>query len=215
VVVYHIDRLYRQPRELEDWIDLAGQGQVEIVSVHSGDIDLTNSDGRAMARVLVAMAAKERDDKSRRIKRAKAAGPRAGVPARSRRAFGWIDGMSSGSEEAAVIRRAVDDLLGGAAMADGAPLERGGGGPAADWPGWLDAIDRPPGDAQPAARRPGRLSSRGPRFARSSDVCPSGGGGTGQVAGHRAARDLGAATGCPARTRGRGLRAASRAGEAC
>ncbi len=118
VVVYHIDRLYRQPRELEDWIDLADQGRVEIVSAHSGDIDLANSDGRAMARVLVAMAAKESDDKSRRIKRAKRQAREQGLPHGGRRAFGWRNGMTQDPAEADVIRQAVDDLLSGVSMAE-------------------------------------------------------------------------------------------------
>lgn len=118
IVVYHIDRLYRQPRELEDWIDLADQGRVEIVSANSGDIDLANSDGRAMARVLVAMAAKESDDKSRRIKRAKQHSREQGLPHGGRRAFGWRDGMTQHPEEAPVIQQAVTDLLSGASMAE-------------------------------------------------------------------------------------------------
>ncbi len=118
VVVYHIDRLYRQPRELEDWIDLADQGRVQVVSAHSGDIDLANSDGRAMARVLVAMAAKESDDKSRRIKRAKQQAREQGRPHGGPRALGWIDGMTPEPMEAAVIREAVEALLAGTSMSD-------------------------------------------------------------------------------------------------
>src|SRR5262249_23104763 len=53
IVVAHIDRLYRQPRELEELIDLAERGRVEIVSVYSGPVDLSTSDGRAMARVQI------------------------------------------------------------------------------------------------------------------------------------------------------------------
>ncbi len=118
VVIYHIDRLYRQPRELEDWIDLADQGRVQVVSAHSGDIDLANSDGRAMARVLVAMAAKESDDKSRRIKRAKQQAREQGRPHGGPRALGWVDGMTPEPLEAAVIRGAVEALLAGTSMSD-------------------------------------------------------------------------------------------------
>ncbi|HEY4864402.1 MAG TPA: recombinase family protein, partial [Candidatus Dormibacteraeota bacterium] len=71
IVVYHVDRLYRQPRDLEELIDLAEQGRVEVVTVVSGEIDLRTSDGRFVARLLVSVAAKESDDKSRRIRRQK------------------------------------------------------------------------------------------------------------------------------------------------
>src|SRR2546426_3620371 len=53
VVVWHIDRLYRQPRELEDLIDLADRGRVQVVTCHAGDLNLGTDDGITMARVLV------------------------------------------------------------------------------------------------------------------------------------------------------------------
>ena len=69
VVVYDLDRLYRQPRELEEFFDVCeAAGVTELASV-TGDIDLASSDGRLMARMKGAVAAKESDDKSRRIKR--------------------------------------------------------------------------------------------------------------------------------------------------
>ena len=69
IVVWHLDRLYRTTKELEALIDLVEATQVRILSVSGGDFDLNTSDGRAMARVVVAMAQKESEDKSRRIKR--------------------------------------------------------------------------------------------------------------------------------------------------
>src|ERR1700680_3170344 len=73
IVVYHADRLYRRPKELEVLIDLADAGRVHIVSVHSGDLDLSNSDGRMVARMLIAVASKASEDTSRRVKSAKLA----------------------------------------------------------------------------------------------------------------------------------------------
>src|SRR5262249_19007630 len=52
VIVGPLDRLYRQPKELEELIDLADAGRVEIVSVTGGDVDLGTSDGRLVARML-------------------------------------------------------------------------------------------------------------------------------------------------------------------
>ena len=69
LLVYDLDRLHRQPRELEAFIDLcAGLGLTNVASV-SGDIDLTTADGQFQARILGAVAKKESDDKSRRIRR--------------------------------------------------------------------------------------------------------------------------------------------------
>jgi DNA invertase Pin-like site-specific DNA recombinase len=64
VVVWHVDRLVRQPRELEEFIDLCAEvGVTRLASVY-GDIDLSTHDGQLIARILGAMARKESDDKS-------------------------------------------------------------------------------------------------------------------------------------------------------
>ncbi len=69
LLVYDLDRLHRQPRELEDFIDLCEQLRLTNVASVSGDIDLTTADGQFQARILAAVAKKESDDKSRRIRR--------------------------------------------------------------------------------------------------------------------------------------------------
>jgi site-specific DNA recombinase len=69
LLVYDLDRLHRQPSELESFIDLCSRlGLTNVASV-SGDIDLTTPDGQFQARILGAVAKKESDDKSRRIRR--------------------------------------------------------------------------------------------------------------------------------------------------
>jgi DNA invertase Pin-like site-specific DNA recombinase len=50
LMVYMTDRLYRQPRELEDLIDLAEQRPLAIATCRSGDLDLGTPEGRAFAR---------------------------------------------------------------------------------------------------------------------------------------------------------------------
>ena len=69
LLVYDLDRLHRQPRELEAFIDLCGLLRLTNVASVSGDIDLTTADGQFQARILGAVAKKESDDKSRRIRR--------------------------------------------------------------------------------------------------------------------------------------------------
>src|SRR5918994_3811324 len=68
VVVYHADRLHRHPRELEDFIDLCQRQGTRMATV-SGDLDLSTHEGQLMARITGAVARKESDDKSRRIRR--------------------------------------------------------------------------------------------------------------------------------------------------
>jgi DNA invertase Pin-like site-specific DNA recombinase len=67
IVVWHTDRLFRQPRDLEKLIDLAEKGFL-VASAH-GARDLADPDDRFILRIEVAHAARSSDDTSRRIKR--------------------------------------------------------------------------------------------------------------------------------------------------
>jgi len=70
LVVWHADRLHRHPRELEDFITLLdAAGDVAVETVTAGELDLGDSTGRAVARILGAVARKESDDKSARLVR--------------------------------------------------------------------------------------------------------------------------------------------------
>jgi site-specific DNA recombinase len=67
IVVWHTDRLFRQPRDLETLIELADSG-FRVASAH-GSRDLSDPDDRFILRIEVAHAARSSDDTSRRIKR--------------------------------------------------------------------------------------------------------------------------------------------------
>lgn len=67
IAVWHVDRLFRQPRDLERLIDLADSG-FNVIGSH-GTRDLSNPDDRFILRIEVAHAARSSDDSSRRIKR--------------------------------------------------------------------------------------------------------------------------------------------------
>lgn len=118
LVCWHTDRLYRQPRELEELLDLAEQTHLRVASVQSGSLDLNSTDGRLIARVMVAVSAQESDIKSDRVKRSKAAARRQGKPSGGRRAFGWQDGLTPDPAEAALIVAAADHILAGGSMMD-------------------------------------------------------------------------------------------------
>lgn len=66
VVVYDLDRLTRKPAELEAFIDLADRLKVSLANV-SGDVDLTNSTGRMMARFKGAIARQEAERLAERV----------------------------------------------------------------------------------------------------------------------------------------------------
>lgn len=114
VVAWDLDRLLRNPRELEDLIDRAEKG-LRVVTLGSGKVDLARP---MVARMLTAVAADESDRTSKRVKRAKASKARQGKAARVSkiRAFGWTDGLTPNDAEADLIRQAMADVLAGASV---------------------------------------------------------------------------------------------------
>lgn len=88
IVVWHVDRLFRQPRDLERLIDLADSGFLVIGS--HGTRDLSNADDRFILRIEVAQAAKSSDDTSRRIKRRFQKYREEGRPVGGRPGFGFL-----------------------------------------------------------------------------------------------------------------------------
>ena len=70
IVVWHLDRLYRQPRELEALLDLVENRSLQIETVQGGAFNLNTHEGRLMARQFVAIAAYELGQKADRVARA-------------------------------------------------------------------------------------------------------------------------------------------------
>ncbi|UJW35674.1 recombinase family protein [Saccharothrix sp. AJ9571] len=88
IVVWHTDRLFRQPRDLEKLIELGERG-FKVYSAH-GERDLADPDDRFILRIEVAHAARSSDDTSRRIKRRFATKREQGVAhLGGPRRFGW------------------------------------------------------------------------------------------------------------------------------
>jgi site-specific DNA recombinase len=69
VLVWHLDRLHRQPKELEEFFEAVDASGVTRLASVTGDVDLATDDRRFMAKILGAVSRKESDDKSRRIRR--------------------------------------------------------------------------------------------------------------------------------------------------
>jgi DNA invertase Pin-like site-specific DNA recombinase len=116
LVVYNIDRLYRQPRELEDLIDLCEDGILDFATC-SGDIDLGTPGGCTMARVLTAFSNQSSKDASRRIKRKAVETAQSGLPNGGRRPYGFqADQITHNEHEADVIRDVASALIGGESL---------------------------------------------------------------------------------------------------
>jgi DNA invertase Pin-like site-specific DNA recombinase len=115
VIFYDLDRLARQPRDLEDLIDLAEYYKRPVATV-TGELDLRTSNGRTMARVLVAMANKSSEDTSRRVARARLQQAQQGHNSRmgpGRRRFGYDFDRSIIEAEAELIRAGARRILAG------------------------------------------------------------------------------------------------------
>ena len=118
VVVWDLDRLHRQPRELEEFFDLCKTARVSRLASVSGDVDLSTHDGQFLARILGAVAKKESDDKSRRIRRKHEELAQAGkVAGGGTRPYGYeTDKRTVRESEAVVIRECAGRLLAGEAL---------------------------------------------------------------------------------------------------
>ncbi|MFT4137037.1 recombinase family protein [Microbacterium sp.] len=115
VVVWHVDRLYRRPRELEDLIDLVESHPIRIEAVMGGAFDLNTHEGRLMARQLVAMAAYESGHKADRIRRANRQKAERGEWHGAAK-FGYGLGGVLIPEQAVVVREMADRFLAGQSL---------------------------------------------------------------------------------------------------
>ncbi|GHJ35286.1 recombinase family protein [Streptomyces sp. TS71-3] len=118
IAVWHVDRMTRSPRELEDVIDLADRHGVELATV-SGEIDLATPTGRMVARMLGAAARHEAEHKAERQKRQRRQAAEAGrIAGGGKRPFGYEDDrMTVRSTEAEVIREGVRRVLANESLA--------------------------------------------------------------------------------------------------
>lgn len=115
IVGYDLDRVFRQPRDLERAIDLYEETAGLIFATVQGDINLSTPDGRTMARVLVAFANKASADTGRRVKRKQLQLAQEGTLVHAGRVpFGWqADGKTVDQTARAEILKAHERLLAG------------------------------------------------------------------------------------------------------
>jgi len=116
IVVWHPDRLHRHPRELEELIALVEDvGNVRIETVTAGDFDLSTSAGRSIARIVGAIARKDSDDASVRLRRKHAELAAAGkLAGGGPRPFGYqADRITVDPSEAAYVREMATRVLAG------------------------------------------------------------------------------------------------------
>lgn len=121
VVVYNLDRLTRQPVELERLIKIYDKHPDLIFASLEGDINLGTTDGRTMARVLVAFANKASADTGRRVKRKQEdlAIKEVKLVHGGRVPYGWMpDGESADPSAKREITKAHERILAGDKISD-------------------------------------------------------------------------------------------------
>ena len=114
LIGYDLDRIARDPRDLEDLIDVVETGKIPTRTV-TGGTDLSTDSGITMARIMVGIANKSSRDTARRVTRKQQdmakAGDYAGGGIRS---YGYErDGITVNVHEAAVVRSMADAVIHG------------------------------------------------------------------------------------------------------
>jgi site-specific DNA recombinase len=113
LVCWHTDRLYRSMKDLERLIEIADVSRVQIRTVNGGDLDLSNSSGRMLARILGSVARQESEHKGERQRHANVQRAEAGTWQTVWRPFGYTMTGEPLEPEATAIRTAVADVLAG------------------------------------------------------------------------------------------------------
>ncbi len=132
LVCYDLDRLTRQPRQLEDWIDAAEGGRLALTTAN-GEADLTTDGGRLFARIKLAVARAEVERKGARQRAAARQRADLGRPPLGVRLTGYTPKGDLVPDEADLIRRIFREFVGGAGLRtiarglndEGVPTRRG------------------------------------------------------------------------------------------
>lgn len=111
IVCWHADRLYRQPRELEDLVDVVSD-RTPIATVKMGAVDLSTPSGLLVAGLLAQVARYEILHKTDRWNRSYRQAREAGrLPRFGHRMFGWTTDGQLVPEEADIVRGMAYDIL--------------------------------------------------------------------------------------------------------
>ena len=118
VIVNHLDRLTRRPKELEDFVELCDRAGIKNLATVAGDVNEGTGDGLLVARIQAAVAANESASKSRRLRSesrqlAESGQPHGGLT----RPFGYgEDKVTIVKAEAWVIRECADRVIAGESL---------------------------------------------------------------------------------------------------
>lgn len=103
IICYDLDRLTRQPRQLEDWIDAAELNGLALVTAN-GDADLSTDGGRMYARIKAAVARAEMERKGARQSAAQLQRAKQGRAPKGMRPLGYATNGDVIPDEAEAVR---------------------------------------------------------------------------------------------------------------
>lgn len=176
LVALDLDRTVRDPRDLEDLIDIieASRPRTPVESV-TGSLRLANDSDISMARVMVAIANKSSRDTSRRVSRARLQRAQEGRNGGGPRTFGFeADGLTIRQVEAGEIVKAADAILAGVSLRQAVADLRRRGVPTVTGAPWstitLRDILRRPRNAALMVHRPTRETRARHRTYTDADI---------------------------------------------
>ena len=115
VICWDLDRLTRQPRQLEDWVDWSVERDLKLVTAN-GEADLSTDGGRMYARIKAAVARAEVERKSARHIRANLQRAELGKPPAAGRLTGYEKDGRLVESEAAMVRTLFQKFIAGTSM---------------------------------------------------------------------------------------------------
>lgn len=115
IICWDLDRLTRQPRQLEDWIDASEERGLRLVTAN-GEADLTTDGGRLFARVKAAVARSEVERKSARQSAAQAQRAAQGRAPKGMRPLGYTTAGETIAHEADAVRAVYEAFNSGASL---------------------------------------------------------------------------------------------------
>ncbi|WP_068060327.1 recombinase family protein [Nocardia xishanensis] len=115
LITWDLDRLTRQPRQLEDWIDAAETQGLRLVTAN-GEADLQTDGGRMYARIKAAVARAEMERKGARQSRAQRQRAAKGRPPRGIRATGYTLDGELVPDEAEAVRAVYQAFANGSSL---------------------------------------------------------------------------------------------------
>ncbi|WP_280256186.1 recombinase family protein [Nocardia abscessus] len=115
LITWDLDRLTRQPRQLEDWIDAAETQGLRLVTAN-GEADLQTDGGRMYARIKAAVARAEMERKGARQSRAQRQRAAKGRPPRGVRATGYTLDGELVPDEAEAVRAVYQAFANGSSL---------------------------------------------------------------------------------------------------